>query len=263
MEYFTHISTQLGMMKWPLITMSTLGVVIVLERAFFILMNSRSKGTQLTDELYDRKEVTVDYLKETSKRLLKSKDTFEQGAGMLLSHHQFSKVLREETVSLWLQKRRIKYTSGVRLLSIIGMISPLVGLLGTVLGLITMFTELSSSTGGIQPADLASGLGLAMSTTAAGLLIALPAITFAQLFTLWANYTLAKVEHGLNHCNLFLEGVCVEQSKVEQKIHCAYSFKERACCSQKSQSLKAQSFNQEEYPYQESFKELITDGQVA
>ncbi|UJF17334.1 MotA/TolQ/ExbB proton channel family protein [Vibrio sp. SS-MA-C1-2] len=225
MEYFTHITVQLGMMTWPLIAMSTLGLVIILERSLFILMNSRNKGTQLTDELYDRKEVTVDYLKETSQRLLKSRDTFEQGAGMLLSHHEFSKHLREETVSLWLQKKRLKYTSGVKILSIIGVISPLIGLLGTVLGLITMFSSLSDTTGGIQPADLADGLGLAMATTAAGLIIALPAITFAQLFTLWANYTLAKVEHGLNHCNLFLEGVCVEESKIEQKIHCAYRSK--------------------------------------
>lgn len=57
---------------------------------------------------------------------------------------------------------------------------------------------------------LADGLGLAMRTTAAGLLIALPAIAGAQLLGLWADRVTAKLEHTLNYVNLWLEGVSVQ-----------------------------------------------------
>ena len=86
----------------------------------------------------------------------------------------------------------------------IGVISPLVGLLGTVLGLIEMFQGIGQSAGSVTPAELADGLGLAMSTTAAGLLIALPAITLSQLFQLTADKCLTKTEQVMNHVNLLL-----------------------------------------------------------
>jgi biopolymer transport protein ExbB len=87
-----------------------------------------------------------------------------------------------------------------------------------VIGLIDMFKNLATTLGGIEPALLADGLGLAMSTTAAGLIIALPAITGAQLLNMWADSRLATIENGLNHCNLLLEGVCLKKSKCKQSV---------------------------------------------
>ncbi|QTG97657.1 MotA/TolQ/ExbB proton channel family protein, partial [Vibrio furnissii] len=91
--------------------------------------------------------------------------------------------------------------------TLIGVISPLIGLLGTVLGLIEMFKGVAASSGNITPNDLADGLGIAMRTTAAGLMIALPAIAGAQLLSLWADKVMAKLEHTLNYVNLWLEGI--------------------------------------------------------
>ena len=111
---------------------------------------------------------------------------------------------------MWLQEKRHQLNSGLRLLTLIGVISPLIGLLGTVLGLIEMFKGVAASTGSITPNDLADGLGLAMRTTAAGLLIALPAIAGAQLLGLWADKVMAKLEHTLNYVNLWLEGISLQ-----------------------------------------------------
>ncbi|POF57539.1 biopolymer transporter ExbB, partial [Vibrio vulnificus] len=81
----------------------------------------------------------------------------------------------------------------------------------------------------ITPNDLAEGLGLAMRTTAAGLLIALPAIASAQLLGLWADRVMSKLEHSLNYVNLWLEGVSLqhvspgkhisEQNKLQVTAH--------------------------------------------
>lgn len=212
MSFFTTIHSQLGMMTWPLTLLSVITLMVIIERTIFMLLNSRSKARPFIKRLYQLPDRPDSDLDAMSNELLSQRSTFEQGAGMLLNHRHFKKSLREESVTIWLQKKRQTYTSGLRLLAIIGVISPLIGLLGTVLGLIDMFKGLATSQGGIDPALLADGLGLAMSTTAAGLLIALPAITSAQLFNMWADATLAKIEHGLNHCNLYLEGVSFEKN---------------------------------------------------
>lgn len=216
MEFSNNIYTQLGLMTWPLMIMSCVVLIIILERFLYLSMNSRSRSKQLISALYQQENIDEQFLLQTAKRLLQSNNTFEQGAGILFRHHAFPKDLREETVSLWLQKKRRNSVSGLKVLSIIGMIAPLIGLLGTVLGLIKMFKDLASTQGSIEPGLLADGLGLAMSTTAAGLLIALPAIVGSQLLHLWADNILAKVEHALNHCNLFLEGIYIDQHKVDQ-----------------------------------------------
>ena len=210
MNFFISIYSQLGLMTWPLSLLSVLTVMIIIERSGFMLLNSRSQARPFIKRLYQLDESELNPLAD---QLLSQRNTFAQGAGMLLQHRHFKKSLREESVNIWLQHKRASYTSGLRMLSIIGMISPLIGLLGTVLGLIDMFKGLAGNAGAIEPALLADGLGLAMATTAAGLLIALPAIVGAQLFNMWADTKLAKIEHGLNHCNLYLEGVCFEKSQ--------------------------------------------------
>ncbi|MGF1718422.1 MotA/TolQ/ExbB proton channel family protein [Vibrio kyushuensis] len=211
MHILNSIHSQLGLMTWPLTIMSFLVIMLLLERSVFLLLNTRTRSKSLLHTLRQLDMKNAESVNEYSNVLIAKKHTLEQGAGMLLSHRYFEKSLREEAVSIWLQKKRQAYTSGLKILSIIGVIAPLVGLLGTVLGLIDMFQTLGESQGSIEPSLLAEGLGLAMSTTAAGLLIALPAITAAQLFNLWADSNLSKIEHGLNHCNLLLEGISFDQ----------------------------------------------------
>lgn len=71
----------------------------------------------------------------------------------------------------------------IRLLELIAMISPLMGLLGTVLGMIGSFQALALAEGSANAATLADGIWVALLTTAAGLLVAIPAAVAASLFT--------------------------------------------------------------------------------
>ena len=65
--------------------------------------------------------------------------------------------------------------SGLRALSLIATLSPLIGLLGTVLGMINAFQALEAAGNRIDPAILSGGIWVALLTTAAGLIIAIPA----------------------------------------------------------------------------------------
>jgi len=67
-------------------------------------------------------------------------------------------------------------TSRMRLLETVVQAAPMLGLLGTVIGMIDAFSTLASAEGAVDPALLAGGIWTALTTTAAGLAIAL--VTF-------------------------------------------------------------------------------------
>ncbi len=67
-------------------------------------------------------------------------------------------------------------------LGTIASISPLLGLLGTVVGMIKVFTQLMAEGAG-NPALLAGGISQALITTAAGLGVAIPTLMFQRYFT--------------------------------------------------------------------------------
>lgn len=71
----------------------------------------------------------------------------------------------------------------IRLLELIAMISPLLGLLGTVLGMIQSFQDLALAEGAANASLLAGGIWQALLTTAAGLLVAIPAAIAASLLS--------------------------------------------------------------------------------
>ncbi|MEZ5805105.1 MAG: MotA/TolQ/ExbB proton channel family protein [Rhizobiaceae bacterium] len=62
----------------------------------------------------------------------------------------------------------------LRILESVVQAAPMMGLLGTVIGMISAFGELSASGGAIDPAALATGIWAALLTTAAGLAVAIP-----------------------------------------------------------------------------------------
>lgn len=85
--------------------------------------------------------------------------------------------------------RRIEY------LSVIGNIAPMVGLLGTVTGMIIAFQQVAISQGGAGAGDLAEGIYQALVTTVGGLLIAIPALAAFAIFRNRVDALMAEVAH--------------------------------------------------------------------
>ncbi|EKF9579416.1 MotA/TolQ/ExbB proton channel family protein [Vibrio cholerae] len=207
MESLQQLQQQLGLMAWPLFICSALTVMLLAERLFQVLLSLTVGKGAIRHALQATSPKNSKQLAELTEHFASKRPVLYRGVAMLLAHHQFDKSLREDAAGIWLQEQRHQFNSGLRLLTLIGVISPLLGLLGTVLGLIEMFKGVAATTGSITPNVLADGLGVAMYTTAAGLLIAVPAVAGAQLLNLWADRTMAKLEHTLNYVNLWLEGM--------------------------------------------------------
>ena len=71
-----------------------------------------------------------------------------------------------------------KYMTQISWLSLLAAIGPMLGLLGTVVGMIGAFLVMASSGGNVNPSMLANDIGGAMITTATGLIIAIPMMFF-------------------------------------------------------------------------------------
>jgi len=100
--------------------------------------------------------------------------------------------LQEQTSALM---RRIEW------LNLIGNVSPMVGLFGTVFGMIKLFNAIVLAGGQPQPAQLADGISIALVTTFWGLAIAIPALALYGVFSnrleTLANEAVTEAESAL------------------------------------------------------------------
>ena len=88
----------------------------------------------------------------------------------------------EETLAVAGQEQLARIERRLRALEVMATISPLLGLLGTVTGMIRAFQQVAAVEGSVSPALLASGIWEALLTTAAGLFVAIPLMIFLHYF---------------------------------------------------------------------------------
>ena len=98
-----------------------------------------------------------------------------------------------------------KMNSLIRVLELIAMISPLLGLLGTVMGMIQSFQALELAEGAANASILAGGIWQALLTTAVGLLVAIPAAVGATLLSARAESAAQMIENAVGRLMLVEE----------------------------------------------------------
>jgi biopolymer transport protein ExbB len=75
-----------------------------------------------------------------------------------------------------------RYRQWIRYLSDIAAISPMLGLLGTIIGMINAFKVVAAGASVVNPMELAGAVSMALVTTAAGLIVAIPTMGFYYYF---------------------------------------------------------------------------------
>jgi biopolymer transport protein ExbB len=111
--------------------------------------------------------------------------------------HGWSEV--EKSLEEALAEQAARLLRKVEYLSVIGTIAPMLGLLGTVTGMILAFQQVASSQGGAGAADLAQGIYSALVTTVAGLTIAIPSLAALAIFRNRIDQFMAEVASQAQH----------------------------------------------------------------
>ena len=104
--------------------------------------------------------------------------------------------LREE-VSRLSQERLEYYDSNLDTLKVIAMVAPLLGLLGTVFGMIDAFQQMEMAGNNINPSTLSGGIWEALLTTAVGLSVAIPTVLFESYFRVTNEKLKINIEHSV------------------------------------------------------------------
>ncbi|ETX11708.1 biopolymer transporter ExbB [Marinomonas ushuaiensis DSM 15871] len=168
-----------GFFMWPLMACSILTLAIILERFWTLRKASVApKGLQadVMKRLRDDR-MTIEYIRSMQTRAGLG-SIF--AAGLLNSKHGRSAMkesVQEAASHVIHELERFMNTLGT-----VAAISPLLGLLGTVVGMIKVFAVLMESGAG-NTALLAGGISEALLTTAAGLGVAIPALIFHRFFS--------------------------------------------------------------------------------
>lgn len=161
-----------GWLMWPIIACSVVAVAIILER-LWTLQEKRVLPVSVANqvmELMQRDQIDVKQIQEVHQG-----SPFGQVlAAGLAYRHAARDVLKEviEDTGRHVVHELERYLST---LGTIAAISPLLGLLGTVSGMIRSFTAITAD-GVPNPAVLAGGISEALVATAAGLTVAIPSL---------------------------------------------------------------------------------------
>lgn len=165
-----------GLLMLPILGCSLVATVIVIER-LWSLRASRIAPTGLGQEvceLINQGQVNLYWLESHSPL------GAVLAAGLRnarLGHDQVRSRLQEAATVVIHDMERFLSPLGT-----IASITPLIGLLGTVVGMIQVFSVIVSANGVERTADLAGGISQALVTTAAGLTVAIPALMFHRYF---------------------------------------------------------------------------------
>ena len=100
--------------------------------------------------------------------------------------------LRDE-VGRRAQRLIMPFESPLKILEVIAALAPLLGLLGTVMGMMTAFDAMASTQGQANPSELSGGIYEALSTTATGLAIAIPFAAVAAWMEFWLRRTQQRI----------------------------------------------------------------------
>ncbi|MEW5944135.1 MAG: MotA/TolQ/ExbB proton channel family protein [Pseudomonadota bacterium] len=162
---------------WPLIIASVLALAIILERLWSLNSNLVAPKSLLSKVQEGLKQggVTAEVLADLEKHSPLGR-VFAAGLRNIGSSREVMKEAIEETGrAVTHELERFLTTLGT-----IASVSPLLGLLGTVIGMVEIFGALTP-TGG-SPAMLAHGISVALYNTAMGLIVAIPAMIFYRYF---------------------------------------------------------------------------------
>jgi biopolymer transport protein ExbB len=161
---------------WLLIVLSIAALAVVIERAV-LFISSRDDTARLRAEL---RRLLRDKDLELARRRLEESPSFEArvaAAGLDAD----GVASAEERMQGESELCKLSMEKNLALLGTLGNNAPFIGLLGTVIGIVRSFRELSSSSGQVS-AGLMAEIGEALVATAIGLLVALPAVAAFNLF---------------------------------------------------------------------------------
>jgi len=170
-----------GIFAWPLGLCSFLATVIILERLLAL------RRSRIIPRPYEIAFAEGD---------IPAQGDPDSVAGRILGFFHGGR-LDAEQLKAYTRLQVTRMERGLFILEIVVSAAPLLGLLGTVTGLVTVFSQISPETGLPDPAAFVEGVSMALTTTILGLAIAIPSLAFNSYLNRRVDTFEAQLEVGV------------------------------------------------------------------
>lgn len=179
-----------GVIMWPILLLGIISLAILVER-YFILRRIHTNADRLMKGV--GKAIEVQSWDEARALCSRNKGAVAQVLHVILNNRTRSRDQQEELVyeSILAQKPRMERFLSV--LNIVAAVAPLLGLLGTVTGMIGTF-EVITVHGTGDPRMLSGGISEALLTTQLGLIVAIPSLFFHAILSSRVDHIVGDME---------------------------------------------------------------------
>ena len=209
-----------GPMMWPMLLCSLIALGVIIDRLYNLM---RVPGEEEAEQQLNAAE---DVLKSQGEG--GAVEQFRQGSGVLnfifaalvkrydtlvLENRTDMEDMRQELIMATEEAGELYLGRLLNALGTIGVLSPLMGLLGTIMGMINAFDAIARAGSG-DPAAVALGISQALITTATGLIVAIPTIVFHRYLSGRADKVFKSVEL---YCHAFANTLLVRFQSSQQQ----------------------------------------------
>ncbi len=182
-----------------ILSIYALAVILYKLHVFYKVQFFNNENLSASIDLWvsDKKKEAYDQLNETQNP---ESEVLSFTMYQLLKHKNISQKVESdvrEEISRLSEERIDYYSSKLDSLQVIAAIAPLLGLLGTVFGMIEAFQQMESAGKSVDPSILSGGIWEALLTTAAGLSVAIPIVVVESYFRSLINKFKRNVENGV------------------------------------------------------------------
>ncbi len=214
-----HFIDQGGPFLWALLALSFVGMLIVLERILFFQRTKVHVGDLMLGLAnHIRKGAHNEALREAAR----APGAVARVAHATLMRHYLPRADLRDIAFEAGQLEVPKIEKNLRGLYTVALIAPLIGMIGTVSGLISAFVEMSE-VGSFSNTGVAKGVYESLITTGVGLLVAVPAYLFYLYFVGRTKRLMHRIERGAIEivniiCDARDEGVYAEAKQAHQPV---------------------------------------------
>ena len=186
---FTDLMDRGGVVMWPLLALSIIAVTLIIERTFFYITTNGPARRERIHQL--SKLLRAGKFDDAKPQAARDRSVYGNAVSQLLEESP-----TESAAVDAIEAQRSKLERFLPMLSTIITAAPMLGILGTVIGIIGAFGELELNAGGgnLNLNELGGDIGQALITTAAGITVALLTLLPYNLFRAQADRSLSRLE---------------------------------------------------------------------
>jgi biopolymer transport protein ExbB len=204
-----------GPLMWAILFCSVIGLAVIIDR-FLILRKAK---------------INLPAFMVRLRGFIKNKDMSGAASFCMQEKSPIANMVRKGLKKFGLGHARVKEAienagrqeigkleKGLSILATIAGVAPLIGFLGTVTGMIQAFMTIEDLAGAANPSDLAGGIWEALTTTAFGLIVGIPAFAFYNYFLNSVKRFVADMETVANDVVDTMQDISGEGVEIDDEV---------------------------------------------